>query len=127
MKSRHLISAALAAAALAGASAASAATTPERDCFYSRNVNGFSAVDDSTINLRVGVRDVYQLNLFQPSHDLDFALGIGLESRGSTFICSGLDATLIVPSTIGPQRYPVTSIRKLSANEVAALPKKQRP
>ena len=38
-----------------------------------------------------------------------------------------LDADLLVPSPIGPQRCPVRDIRKLSPAEVAALPPKLRP
>jgi len=131
MKPRLLISAALAAATLLGglaaATTASAAPGEKRQCFYSRNVNGYQAVDDQTVNIRVGVKDIYQLTLLAPSSDIDWAWRIGIESRGGSFICSGLDATLIVPTDIGPQRFPVSQVRKLSANEVAALPRKQRP
>lgn len=109
------------------ASAVAPATTGERSCFWARNVNGFRAVDDDTVNLRVGVRDVYQLELLGRCPDVDWAQGIGLESRGGSFICSGLDATIISPSAIGPQRCAVRTLRKLSDQEVAALDAKQRP
>ena len=126
----------LAVAAFAAATIASqalAAPAPadgaqKRDCFYSGMIRGFNAVDDETINLRVGGRnDIVQLKLFAPSNDLRFAQGVALVSRGGSFICSSLDATLVVPGPAGPQRYPVTSIRRLSGQEVAALPRKQRP
>lgn len=122
---------ALAAAAIAGQANAqtspSKPSAPQRDCFYSRNIDGFTAVDDQTINIRVGVRDVYQLKLFSRSTDIRFADGVALVTRGGSFICSGLDADIVVPGPAGPQRYPVTSIHRLTPDEFAALPKKQRP
>lgn len=111
----------------APASAVAAASGGERSCFWSRNVNGFRALDDDTVNLRVGVKDVYQLELLGRCPDVDWAQGIALESRGGSFICSGLDATIISPSSIGPQRCAVRTLRKLSDQEVAALEPKQRP
>ena len=98
-----------------------------RDCFYSRNINGFTAVDDETINVRVGVRDIYQLKFLGPSRDVRWANGIALVSHGGSFICSSLDATVVVPGPTGPQRFPVKAIRHLTPDEVANLPRKQRP
>jgi hypothetical protein len=136
MRSRFLTTTVLATViAVGGLSSAWAASSPPspkpakstQACFWTRNVNNFRAVDDRTVNLRVGLKDVYQLVLFSSSPDIDWSQHIGIESRGGSWICSGLDATLIVPGAIGPQRYPVTSIRKLTPEEVAALPAKARP
>ena len=132
MKSKFTLAlAAVAAMTIAGHAAAQATGQPAaqtRDCFYVGTIRGFSAVDDETVNLRVGGRnDIVQIKLFAPSNDLKFANGVALISRGGSFICSKLDATLVVPGPAGPQRYPVTSIRRLTAQEVAALPAKQRP
>ncbi len=123
-----LVLAALAAAAVAGQAIAAPAPAHSSDCFYSGNIRGFTAVDDETVNLQVGGRnDIVQLKLFAPSNDLRFTNGVALVSRGGSFICSKLDATLVVPGPAGAQRYPVTSIHRLTAQEVAALPAKQRP
>lgn len=132
MKTRSpLALAAVAAMAIAGQAAAQAADKPAaqtRECFYVGTIRGFSAVDDETVNLRVGGRnDIVQIKLFAPSNDLRWTNGVALVSRGGSFICSKLDATLVVPGPAGPQRYPVTSIRRLTPQEVAALPAKQRP
>ncbi|MFI4934382.1 MAG: DUF6491 family protein [Caulobacterales bacterium] len=98
-------------------------------CFWARNVENFASVDDRTVNLRVGSRDIYQLKLFAPCIDVDWAQHIGLRSRGSDFICEGanVDAEILSPSPIGHQRCQVTSVHKLSADEVAALPKRAQP
>ncbi|HTK36404.1 MAG TPA: DUF6491 family protein [Caulobacteraceae bacterium] len=134
MQLRHVITTALTAAVLAAAfgdlAAAAPAKPANRDkagCFYARNVDGFAAVDDQTVNIRVGVKDVYQLTLFSPSQDLAFTQGIALKAKGGDWICSALDATVVVRSPIGPQSIPVNTIKKLTPAQVAALPAKARP
>lgn len=124
-----LTAAALAAQAPAQAAEQTAAGQT-RDCFWGRNLNGFRAVDNETLLLNVGVRDVYEAKLAAPSVDLKWVNGIALVARGGgNFVCSKLDADIVVPGTtgMGPQRYPLTSLRHLTAQEVAAIPKKNRP
>ena len=75
----------------------------------------------------MGVKDVYRLDLLGPCPDIDWNWSIALESHGSSWICSPLDATIIAKSPIGPQRCPVRQVTKLTPQEVAALPKKQKP
>jgi hypothetical protein len=111
----------------AGQAAAAAPAKSHQDCFYARNVNGYSAVGDNILNIRVGVKDVYQLKLMGSCPDLDWNNSIALKSRGSSWICSALDAEVITHSQIGPQRCPVSEMRKLTPAEVAALPPKQKP
>jgi hypothetical protein len=135
MGSRPLFTTALIASALASALCAPAqaapttkkAEKPGHFCFWPSEVDGFQAVDDRTINVRVGVKDVYQLTLFSPALDIDWTQRIGIQSWGGGSICSGLDATVIVPGPIGPQKYPVTDIHKLTPEEIAATPRKDRP
>ncbi|WP_236634236.1 DUF6491 family protein [Caulobacter sp. X] len=116
----------LAAPALAAAQTDKPAAKPaakpkaERTCFRAQNVDGFNAVDKETVDVSVGVRDVYRLTLFSPSPDIDWTQRIGIEARGGSWICSGMDATIIVPGPIGAQRYPVTAIRKLTPEEIKA-------
>ncbi|WP_374575390.1 DUF6491 family protein [Phenylobacterium sp.] len=120
----------LLASTAACASADQAKPKPEsasRQCFWSRSVTSFHAVDRETVNLRVGVKDVYELKLFGPCDNVDWTEKIALESRGSSWICSGLDAVVISPSPIGPQRCMVKTIRKLTPEEVAAMPAKDKP
>lgn len=96
----------------------------ERACFRAQDVDGFNAVDKETVDVSVGVRDVYRLTLFSPSPDIDWTQRIGIEARGGSWICSGMDATIIVPGPIGLQRYPVTAIRKLTPEEIKARKKR---
>jgi hypothetical protein len=88
---------------------------------------GYLPNDERIVNIRVGVRDVYQLEMLGRCPDVDWANSIAIRSRGSNYICTGLDAELIAPSQIGPQRCAVSKIRKLTAEETKALPKRARP
>jgi hypothetical protein len=103
-----------------------AAKTP-RQCFWTRQVNSFASNDDRIVNVRVGVKDVYQLEMFGRCQDVDWSNSIALVSRGGSHICTGLDAEIIAPSPIGSNRCPVRNIRKLTPDEVKALPKHARP
>jgi hypothetical protein len=117
---------ALASCAWAGASAAA-----ERACFFSRELSNWRDDDNGLVYLRVGVSDVYELKLLGSCPDLHWAETIGVETRvGSSQICTGLDVNLIVPrgpTTSTPRRCMATSLRKLTPDEVKALPAKLRP
>ena len=113
-------------AAAADKSPAAAGKTRQA-CFFARDVNSFSAAGDRTVYVRVGVRDVYRLDLFNSCPDIDWNWSIGLQSHGSDWICSPLDATIIARSPIGPQRCEVDKVTKLTPEEVAALPRRARP
>jgi hypothetical protein len=125
------IPAALVAAGLA-LSSAHAATAPAakapRACFFQRQMNGWKEVGDRQVNLRIGVNDVYQVDLDSPCWNLRWTQHLGVESRGSSSICTGDTVTLVVPDrTTGPNRCFGRVTHKLTPEEVAALPPKQRP
>lgn len=132
---RTCIAAAIAVTALAGP-APSLAAAPEtgaapakaaRQCFFTRSITGFNAPNDRTVNLRVGVNDVYRLDLLGPCPDVTWNNQIAVVSRGSSSICSGMDATVISKSNIGSQRCAVRTVSKLTPAEVAALPRNEKP
>lgn len=118
----------LGAALCLGAPAAKAADS-HGACFARSNVQGFNAPDDRTVYIRVGVNDIYRLDLMTSCLDLTFRQGIGLEDQpASAFICSPLEATVVYRAAGGiPERCPVTAIHKLTPQEAAALPKKDQP
>ena len=107
--------------------AADTGGNPTRSCFYARNISSWSPQDATTVNLRVNVNDYYQLKLLGPCNDLNWDQAIGLEHRGTSWICDGLDAVIVTSGRSGPRRCPATSVRKLTPEEVAALPKKAKP
>ncbi len=126
------IHAALAASAatfltLAATAAYTADKPAPRECFWTRQADGFAAQDDHTVNVRVSVRDVYQFKLLGSCPDIDWNQRIALISRGGSNICSGMDAEFVTHSPIGPQRCVATAMHKLTPEEVAALPRKARP
>jgi len=118
--------AALALPPAAGADPAPEAAKPTRHCFWPSQVSGFNSVDDRTVRVTVGVRDVYELALMAPCPDVDWAHSIALVARGGSTICSGLDAEVIAPSPIGPRSCPVSTVRKLTPEEVKATAKAKK-
>ncbi|MDB5446408.1 MAG: hypothetical protein JWQ97_1725 [Phenylobacterium sp.] len=128
IKLAALTLAALAATATSALAAPPSSKKPPKDqCFYARDVSNFAAQTDTIVNLRVGVSDVYQFQLMGPCPDIRWHERLGLVAQGSDWICSGLDAELVSPSSIGPQHCPVSKIRKLTPAEIAALPKGAKP
>jgi hypothetical protein len=121
------VAALLALSAPAASSADKAKTPTHNDCFWTRNVDGFAAPDEHTLNVRVGVRDVYQFEMLGACPDIDWNQRIALISRSGSNICSGMDAEVVTHSPIGPQRCAVRSVRKLTPEEIAALPRRAKP
>ena len=125
----------LAAAALLTVAAPVAAKSPlepakpaaARQCFWAHSVNGFAASDEKLVNIRVGVKDIYQFEMFGRCDDVDWNHEIALVSRGGSYICTGLDAEIISQTAIGPRRCAVKTIHKLTPDEIKALPKRGRP
>lgn len=113
--------------ALSPASAAPPAGKSEQ-CFLISNVNGFSAPNNHTVLIRVGVNEIYRLALFTDCGDLSFREHLGFERQpADPWICSPLDATVVNREDGIAQRCPVTAIHKLTPEEVAAVPKKDLP
>lgn len=99
-----------------------------RQCVFVRNINSFRAVDRSTVLFRAGVNDIWRAELFAPCNDIQFTQVLGLRSRGGgSSICGPLDAELLVRGPTGQQRCPLNSLRRLTAEEVAALAPRDRP
>lgn len=127
---RVVASAAVLAGAVLSATTVSAQPPAKGDsqCFYRRNINGFRAPDDRTLYIRVGVRDIYRLDLMVDCTSLTFRQGIGLESTpGDPWICSAIQATVVYRDVGMRNRCPVSSIHKLTEAEIAALPRRDLP
>ena len=130
----NVIPMALAAAALT-ATVANAATTPNAPnapsaCFASNSWEGWSAPGGGDfLYLQVGLHDVYRVDLSKGSHvrkDADrFLIN---RVRGSDWICSPLDLDLTLSDHHGFREPLIAlSLRKLTPEEVAAIPPKDRP
>ena len=125
------------AAAFVGAAATCACTmAPEdemarageaRQCFLASQVNGFHSLDREHVYVTLGANRVFELGLTGTCADIDWSQRIAIRSTGGTdWVCSGLDAELVVPSPIGPQRCAVTSVRRLSDEEARASRQSRR-
>jgi hypothetical protein len=128
---------ALGAAALMAAGAptvAAAAAAPggatARPCFLSLDWEGWSAsADGDALYLRVRMHDIYRVELTPGSHvhkrSDEFLLN---RVRGSSWICSPLDLDLMLSDHQGfRQPLIARSLRKLTPEEVAAIPHKELP
>jgi hypothetical protein len=100
-------------------------------CLLVSQFEAWRAPDASTINIRVGLNEYYRLELAARCPALTFP-GARLISRprGTGAICSAIDWNLAVAEG-GPDDFPmpciVRSMRRLSAEEAAALPPKEKP
>ena len=112
----------------ARASAAAAPPAPGA-CFWARSADSFRSIDNRIVYIRASARDVYELKLFAPCLDVDWSHRIALRSRASSWICEGTGnaVDIIVRSTAHRQTCPVTSVRRLTPEDVAALPAAARP
>jgi hypothetical protein len=125
-----LIGGALALATTLGLSAAPAAADSRSPCFFINQWQGWHADGPNVIYLRVNLRDIYRVDLSAGSQELTWPGSYHLVSKvqGSSSICSPLDLQLAVADGHGfYQPLIVSAIRKLTPEQVAALPRKVLP
>ena len=128
MTIRAKVAPAILGAVMTATAAAAAPPVAHDQCFLRRNVNGFSAPNDRTLYVRVGVSDIWRLDLMTDCTGLAFRDAFGLEAQPArAWICSPLDATVVFRQTGLTQRCPVSGLHKLTAAEIAALPRRDRP
>ena len=99
------------------------AASSGRQCFFAGSVNSFTARGDEVVDVRAGARRYFRLQLAGTCPGVNWRNRVALRTRGgSSWICQGLDAEIIVPEPgIGPQRCLVRSVRRLSDVEARAL------
>ncbi len=122
---------ALATASGASAQPQSKPAVPARQCFRAQDWRGSTAVSPTEMLIRVGARDIYRVNFAQDCPGMRFAGPLKIENvvMGNNQICSSVDLDL----WIGPQGSSFTTpcivdrFSKLTADEVAALPRKSLP
>lgn len=109
--------------------AAAAQSRPARDCFSARSVNGFRPVGRryEAVDVTISRNRQYRLTLAGYCPDVDWSLRLALRTRGgSSFICAGFDAEILVPSPTGLQRCAVSEVRRLSPEEIQAARSSRR-
>lgn len=118
------------AAALLTAWPLSANAAPQGGCFLSKDWRGWKSPDPKVIYLRVGISDVFRLDLQSGSDQLDRPdMHLVNKLRGSPWICSPLDLELTLSDSHGSYREPlfVKSITRLTPDEIRAIPAKYLP
>lgn len=102
-----------------------------RRCFSVSQVDNFKQGRPDQVFLRVGRNDVYELNAAGGCPDLDFATRLALIPDGGTVgtrLCTDDWARVVVPgSTSHTSVCRVRISRMLTAEEIAALPARDRP
>lgn len=91
-----------------------------RQCFNPGLVNGFQVVDERAVDLNVGARQVFRVEVLGTCADIRQAVGVGVRARGSGYVCDGMDLDLIVPGPFGRQSCPARSIRLRTPEELEA-------
>ena len=103
------------------ATTAAAASAPQQ-CFSAKSIYSFHAIGDESVDVVVGTRRVYRLDLTGACTNIRWTNAVAVRTLGgSSWICRGVDAEVIVPAPSGPERCLVTSVRQLSDAEARAL------
>ncbi|GAA4716613.1 hypothetical protein H9L13_06330 [Sphingomonas lutea] len=114
-------------AAVAGLPATPSAAQPARQCFNASAIRGFETLPGGLVLMRAGGNRTFALQTLGDCPDLNWARGIGVRTfGGGSWICSGLDAQLVVPSPIGAQYCAVRDVRWISREEARALRQSRR-
>lgn len=102
-----------------------------RQCFSVNQVRNFEQGRFDQVFLRVGRDDVYELNAAGGCPDMDFAQRMALIPDGgsiSSRLCTYDWARVVVPGSNSQNTVCRVRIsRKLTAQEIAALPERHRP
>jgi hypothetical protein len=130
IKSGLLAGALIAAVGAATAASAEAKPRPVTKCFFTTAWRGWSSPSPDVLYLKVNMRDVYKVDLVGGGSSSLKRPGYFLvnQVRGSNSICSALDLDLAVADGHGfYQPLIARSIRPMSTEEIALIPKKFRP
>ena len=127
----HLAAGVVAALAMLGAaSAAPAADTNGRRCFTVNDWHGWSSPSPDVLYLAVNFRDVYKATLARPVEGLNLVDTVVIsDETGLRSVCDAVDLHLTMTHRRGGSRQGliVRSLTRLTPEEIAAIPKKDRP
>jgi len=117
-------------AMLGAASAAPAADTNGRRCFTVNDWHGWSSPSPDVLYLAVNFRDVYKAVLARPVEGLNLVDTVVIsDETGLRSVCDAVDLHLTMTHRRGGSRQGliVRSLTRLTPEEIAAIPKKDRP
>ncbi|MFT4254714.1 MAG: DUF6491 family protein [Caulobacter sp.] len=124
-----LVGTLLAAPTLAAAEEPAAPQKAQRQCFQLSDWQGWSAPDKNTLYMKVRNRDVYKVDLAWGSNQLTWPGNFLISTvRGIDTVCNPIDLDLKVSDSSGfAMPIRAKTITKLTPEEIAAIPKKDRP
>jgi hypothetical protein len=99
-----------------------------RQCFFPREIRNFRTPNDRTLYVRTSSVDVFEITGLD-CRDASSANAIALTPLvGGSSLCVGETAVLAVPGGgVGPSPCRVRITRKLTPEQIAALPSRDRP
>lgn len=99
----------------------------ERQCFLAAQITNFRA-DRQTVYVRAGHNAVYELQTAGACLDIDDSMQLAVVPvRGSSSLCVGDRANLLARSPSPPSPCSAHISRRLTDEEIAALPSRLRP
>lgn len=99
-------------------SPAVAAANSGRQCFLARQVNGYTSVSDQVVDVQVGANRYFRLSLDGSCPQSSFSRRMALRTTGGgDWICQGLDAEIIVPDPMAPERCLVSGIQPITKDD----------
>ena len=102
---------------------------PARQCFSASRIANWARASDSVVNLRVAGGGYYQVALAGQCLKAVSANQVTMtfKTDSGDDVCAPLDLDVVVSNGGVPITCGVDSLRRLSPEEVAALPSKQKP
>jgi hypothetical protein len=102
---------------------------PVRQCFSVSRIANWTTADDKIVYLRVEGGEYFEVVLagqcLKPARSSNSALTFATNMGDD--VCKPMDLTVVVATGIAPLRCSVESLRRLTPDQVAALPAKQKP
>ena len=127
----RLVAGLVAASAMVGGVASAApADTNGRNCFTVNDWHGWSSPSPDVLYLAVNCRDVYKVELAHLVEGLNLVDTVVIsDEAGLQSVCEAADLHLIMTHRGGGSRQGliVRSLTRLTPEEIAAIPKKDRP
>ena len=101
--------------------------TAARPCFYPQQVTNFRHNGTTqSLYLKVGAGETYQLRTSGFCRGLDNAIGLAIFPEIGGRLCPG-DWAKIAVGGMTPETCRVQVVKRLNAEEIAALPSRDRP
>lgn len=99
----------------------------ERQCFLPAQITNFRT-DRTNVYVRAGYNAVYELQTAGACLDIDDSMQLAVvPQRGSSWLCVGDRANLLARSPSPPSPCSAHISRRLTDEEIAALPSRLRP